>query len=219
MAHEWIEKRLEELKKTKTGLAAALGVAPPRINEIVGGGRKVQVEELHILAHYLQLSTIEVVNALTSEQDVTGDWVTVSVKGAVEAGQWNADAQWPVQEWYPIPMPIPERYRKFKSFGLEVRGYSMDEVYPPGTTLLCVSLQELNREAESGERVVVERHNRAGDVETTVKEYHKGPSGERWLMPRSTRPEHRAPLALAQHDTESVVVVAVVIGSFRPEGR
>lgn len=57
----WIRQRLQELQAagddvSQSGLADALGVARPRINELIDGPRRVAVGDLPVLARYLQLS-------------------------------------------------------------------------------------------------------------------------------------------------------------------
>ena len=74
-------------------------------------------------------------------------------------------------------------------------------------------------ELRSGQRVIVERHRTDGTIEATVKEYMLSDDGRQWLVPRSNQPEFQMPIP-ANDPGEGVAevrVVAVVVGSYRPE--
>lgn len=147
----------------------------------------------------------------------------VRVRGAVEAGAWKEAVEWPEEDWYPVPaVPMPA-YTDMPQFALEVRGPSMNAVYPDGSMVVCVFLMHLSREPRSGERVVVERR-RSGFVEATVKEYVVE-DGVPKLYPRSDHPKHQEPIVLQtglqdgedENQDEQTRITAVVVGSFRPE--
>lgn len=64
----WIRKRLDALKtvgrkKSQSGLAKALGLEPPRVTEMIGGTRELQLDEVAECARYLELSVEMVVAA------------------------------------------------------------------------------------------------------------------------------------------------------------
>ena len=77
MANEWIGERLRSLKKTKSGLARALGVDPARVSEIIGGRRNVQVSELPRMAEMLDMPAAQLNELLTprnsGRSSVTGN--------------------------------------------------------------------------------------------------------------------------------------------------
>ncbi|KAF0097842.1 MAG: phage repressor [Rhodospirillaceae bacterium] len=63
----WIQKRIKELKahgRSQVGLAAALGVDPPRVTEIIKNKRKVKSTEVGILAEYLEMSQSQVLDLI-----------------------------------------------------------------------------------------------------------------------------------------------------------
>ncbi len=68
MDNRWIGDRLKALRKTKSGLAKALGIDPARVSEIIGGRRNVQVAELPIMAATLEMPTEELVGRLVSRR-------------------------------------------------------------------------------------------------------------------------------------------------------
>ncbi len=160
---------------------------------------------------------------LQSTYAVPTDLHFVLVRGAVEAGAWKEAIEWPEDDWYPVPaVPMPA-YTDLPQFALEVRGPSMNAVYPDSSMVVCVFLMHLSREPRSGERVVVERRRR-GFVEATVKEFVVE-DGVPKLYPRSDHPQHQEPIVVQtglhdgenENQDEQTRITALVIGSFRPE--
>lgn len=97
----------------------------------------------------------------------------------------------------------------------------MNELYPHGSTIVCVSLMDLGRDPIPGERVVCHRRSAVG-LEATVKELRQDTKGDYWLWPRSTDPAFQQPWRLPRPDdhaadNEDVRIAALVIGSYRPE--
>jgi SOS-response transcriptional repressor LexA len=94
----------------------------------------------------------------------------------------------------------------------------MNEVYPDGTILECVSFLA-DMEITNGRRVIVRRRRNGDEVEVTVKEYFRDESGVEWLVPRSRNPAFQAPIRADQQEPEvdEVQVIGLVVGSYRPE--
>lgn len=138
------------------------------------------------------------------------------VKGAVQAGAWQEATTFPVDEWQSFTGRADIVAKPEHRFGLVVRGDSMDELYPEGTILECVSLFG-HMEAAPGKRVIVARMNDDGQYETTCKELVEQ-AGELWLVPRSRNPAH-APIRVCD-ETPGITetrIIAVVVSSVRPE--
>ena len=91
----------------------------------------------------------------------------------------------------------------------------MNLEYPEGSIVICVKFIELEAEPESGQRVVVYRHAPDGEIEATIKEFQIDDAGYPWLWPRSTSPEFQEPIKV--NDGDEIEIVALVIGSYRPE--
>ena len=139
------------------------------------------------------------------------------VIGYVQAGQWRQAMQWEdADDSYEVDVPVRPVYIG-KTFGLEVRGRSMDQIYPEGTVAICVRYVDLDREPRSGEDVVCERRSKDGLVETTIKRYKVEDSGQKWLLPQTSDPALAQPISLEQapSDVESIEILAVVVGSYR----
>lgn len=120
----------------------------------------------------------------------------VMVRGAVQAGVWREAIEWEGSDWYSISVPNDDRYPGVERFALEVRGDSMDRIYPEGTIIVCVRFADLARSPEPGERVICLRRSRTGEYEATVKEYDLDAQGRHVLWPRSSQPEYQTPIVL-----------------------
>lgn len=138
----------------------------------------------------------------------------IKVIGAVQAGTWRNALQWDEDEQYSVEAPVPETLRGLRVFGLEVRGPSMNKVYPEGSILLCVSPAESHITPKVGHRVIAIRKDH-DEVEATVKELRADGDGKFWLWPQSDHPAHQAPIPL--EGTEEVEIQGLVVSSFRHE--
>lgn len=140
------------------------------------------------------------------------------VRGPVAAGLWQEVWEEPEDEWKAftgradVTAPLRDR------FGVRVEGESMNDIYPHGTILECVSFLG-GAEISSGKRVIVERTNMDGEREVTVKEFHRDEDGTEWLVPRSSNPSFQTPIKVGEQDANiaQVRVIGVVVGSYRPE--
>lgn len=119
---------------------------------------------------------------------------SLRVIAAVQAGAFMPAAEWGELQ-YTVTVPVPPQWAAYDLIGVEVRGPSMDRVYPPGTVLICVSYLDLSREPRHGERVIVQRF-RGEDVEATCKEIRRDADGIVRLWPLSNHPDHQAPVRL-----------------------
>lgn len=137
---------------------------------------------------------------------------TVDVIGVVEAGSWR-EAQSGHKPMYSVSIP-PNVAPGVATYGLEIRGQSMNKRYPHGTVVIVVKAIETGREPREDERVIVER-TRNGLVEATCKVYRGGK-----LWPDSDHPDHQKPLEIAPESDlghEEVRITGYVVGSYRPE--
>jgi len=72
MDGEWIETRIQDLKdagkrKSKSGLAAALGLSPARVTEMIRGGRRIQISEISAMSRYLELARAELIKKIEND--------------------------------------------------------------------------------------------------------------------------------------------------------
>lgn len=142
---------------------------------------------------------------------------TLYVKGEVAAGVFKEAWEIPEDEWQTfigradVAAPLKDRYF------LKVSGDSMNMLYPDQSLVEVVAYHG-DYPIPPGKRVIVQRKNLSGGIETTVKEYMVDDAGHEWLVPRSTNPTHQSFRAdVAQDGIESIEIIAVVVASVRPE--
>jgi SOS-response transcriptional repressor LexA len=156
--------------------------------------------------------------ALKGDQPIHKIASAINVVGSVQAGRWSEAMLWDEGERYPIAQTLPEKWAKI-AFGLEVLGNSMNLIYPESSVVVCVNLPDYGKPLISGQRVVVQRTKKDGLVEATVKELVIDGQGRQWLWPRSNDPQFQTPWNPdgAGPNIRKIEVVAVVVGSYRPE--
>mgnify|MGYP003115157928 CR=1 FL=1 len=60
----WFQLRLRELGKTQMGLAQVLDIDRGQVTRMLDGERRVQIDEVPLLAHYLEVEEIEILRRL-----------------------------------------------------------------------------------------------------------------------------------------------------------
>lgn len=208
--------RLAQLRKQKGwsqgDLAERVGVEQPTVQRWESGAREPKFEQLFKMA---ELFGVEPGSLLDADM-ASPVGPRLFVKGEVAAGVWRSAAEAPPDEWHTFTGRPDVTADIEHRFGLRVIGDSMNEIYPHGSIIECVTLFG-RAEAVPGKRVVVLRTNEHGDVEATVKELVEQ-DGELWCVPRSHNPAHQ-PFKLNDPGPgiEEVRIVAVVVASIRPE--
>lgn len=214
----WIKAICHEANIKPTALAKKAGVAPSTINRFVKGQSKNKPNSTTLKKIIKAAQELGVIteDEATPNQKVELTPIhslsTVKVVGVVEAGAWRS-VEDVGKELFSIAVP-PGVAAGAQKYGLEVRGESMNKIYPHGTIVICIKLIENGFEPENGRRVVVER-TQNGFVEATVKQWRNGQ-----LWPESTDPDHQEPLDVSPESAdghEEVRITGLVVGSYRPE--
>lgn len=142
----------------------------------------------------------------------------VLVVGAVQGGLWAESDSWPEDEHYVIEVPPSRKYPGVRRRGLEVRGPSVNLLYPEGTVVIFASPEEIGHGAIPGKPVVVQRVDKFGRYETTIKIYQPDEDGRVWLWPKSDHPEFQRPIELKPSaDIEEIKIIGLVIGKYAEE--
>ncbi len=208
--------RLSRLRKQKGWsqgeLAERVGVEQPTVQRWESGAREPKFEQLFKLAEIFGIEP----GALLDPDMSSPIGPQLFVKGEVAAGVWLSAAETPRDEWHTFTGRADVTANIEHRFGLRVVGDSMNEIYPHGSIIECVTVFG-RAEIAPGKRVVVLRTDERGDVEATVKELVEQ-DGELWCVPRSHNPTHR-PFKLSDPGPgiEQVRIAAIVVASIRPE--
>jgi transcriptional regulator with XRE-family HTH domain len=96
---DWLRRGLEKPGKTQRGLAAALGVAPQQISKLMAGGRGIDVDELPILAAYIEE---ELPPGLLGPLSAP----LIPVSGILSAGHWSQPGAGKIVAEQRVP-PLP----------------------------------------------------------------------------------------------------------------
>lgn len=199
--------------------AAAMGVSPSTYAQHENGLRGYPASRAERYGKFFRVAPEWL---LYGKQKGDGEFVMLGprlyVKADVAAGIWKEAWEYDADEWEAftgradVKAPVKDR------FGLRVVGGSMNEIYPEGSIVECVRYHG-GEPIESGRRVVVQRERIDGSLETTVKELIRTDDGNEWLRPRSTNPSF-LPFRGDRPDDPDIVrveIIAVVVGSYRPE--
>lgn len=144
-------------------------------------------------------------------QSPTEIWVV----GSVEAGAFREAIEWDRSLWFPVDVPVPDRFRG-KAKALQVRGTSMNADYPEGSIAIWVDVLDF-RPARPGDDVVVYSRDKDDQIEATLKELRTDDHGKRWLWPRSHDPLHQAPIDIGSPSDRvtEIEIKGIVIGCYR----
>lgn len=183
------------------------GLAEPDAPALVGPGWGVQAPHYGASLTHAGLRTIN---------------RSIPVLGEVAAGVWeeaaaidlaNFDEQQLASQGVEfIPVDVLG-YERARLFSLRVRGPSMNLIYPDGRYVVIAPAAEAG--IRNGDIVVV-RRNRAGLVETTLKELVVDEAGVVELWPRSTDERYQEPVRLNPRDQgqDRPVILGVVVADY-----
>lgn len=208
-----LAKAMQAKGMKPTTLSLAIGKSPTLIRDLFEKSGDPKLSTVYRIADALH---IEAADLLLSDLEPAPVGPSLFVKGVVSAGQWVDCFEWPEPDWGIMTGRPDVTADQSHRFGLLVRGDSMNEVYPDGTYIECVSVFG-RAEIAPGKKVVVLRHRDDGMIEATVKELVEI-DGELWARPRSTNPAHQAfKLDEPEPGIVETRIAAVVVGSMRPE--
>lgn len=141
---------------------------------------------------------------------------SVRVQQHVQAGAFAESNLWHDDDGYEVLVPDDEKLRDYGLYGSEVRGPSMNKIYPEGTVLVYSSTIETRQGLELGKRYIVERERTDGLREASVKTLQQDQDGSYWLVPESTDPRF-SPIPVENVNGDTVRVVGRVEYSVRRE--
>lgn len=200
-------------------LGERLGVPQGTVSNWENGKQQPSSEHVVALAELAGVSVQDFLGMPTSGS-LPASGRIVSVIGAVRAGAWVDQVEWPEGDRYSTMVTLADEFMTLPMHCLEVEGDSMNRYYPDGSRIFAVPLEAMPGGVKSGMIVVVVRKGMDGTYERTLKEFVVDSDGKKWLWPRSTSPEHQAPISYIKGGrTESVTIAAVVVyGMVRAPG-
>jgi len=187
-----VKRLMDEHGDKPKPLAQAIGLGETAIRDLLKDDAKGTTGRLlHALAQHYNVSVDQILGIEGLTENIHPLGPRLFIKGEVAAGRWVEAFESPESEWETFTGRPDVNAKEIHRFGLRVSGDSMNEIYPAGTILECVSLFG-TAEAIPGKRVIIVRR-RESDLcyEATVKEL-VSIDGVLWARPRSTNPAHQA---------------------------
>lgn len=137
--------------------------------------------------------------------------IRVPVKGVLQAGIWIESFEWPSVDQYDVWVSGRPDLAREVLYAAEVRGTSMNRIYPNGTIVVLRRGIDGPTDLITGKRYHVERQMPNGLVENTLKTVKRGGDGRIWLVPESDDPEFQAPIEVTGGDGTHVSFVGRVV--------
>jgi hypothetical protein len=182
--------------------SASNGKNPDLIRDFISRGqdRKPSFDAVAGIANALNMDVSDFAIAGTGGR--TGP-VYINVVGAVEAGTWREQCEWPEDQQYEV-RALQSEYPELGRFGLIVVGYSMDKLFAPGVVLDCLRLPFSGESpiVPTPGQIVIAQHIRGGLCETTCKRLGREVNGQWFLQPESTKPEHQEKILIGAPDAD-----------------
>ena len=122
MTVEWIREGLKEKRKTRSGLAKALGRSPSAVTDLLNGSRRLRAEEIAIAADYLGVEPPRLVGGGRAGRS-SGRVSLVGYVGAGAVAHFYADAQGPFDEVDAPDAASPS------TVAVQIRGHSLGALF------------------------------------------------------------------------------------------
>lgn len=206
-----IGRKIKALRReaglTQIGLAEKLNIPQSTISKYERGANIPGSDIMGRLALALNVTPKDIIGVGI---DGGAPGRRVSVIGALAAGEWAETIEWPYYEQFEVPLLAPDSLAGVPITAFRVEGDSMNKIYPNNS---IVYVSPLRGNPRSGDVVVVMRSDAHGLTEGTLKEYVVDGDGKKWLWPRSSAPEHQAPLQYMSKRGDTVEVTGVVVAA------
>lgn len=185
-------KRLADKRVSGAGVARLLGVPAPRIAEIKKGTRRIQQNEMPILAEFFGMGAV-------SPVDIDTNVVWVPVIGIAAAGAWREAIEVPA-----FLVPQIKRPGCNQAFAVQVDGDSMNQILPERSYAVVDPDQ---RELRNNRVYLIQN----GGGETTIKRFCTEPAR---FEPVSTNPAHNV-IQIGEHE---ITVIGRIVSFTSDEG-
>lgn len=207
--------RIRELAKrdklTYGEIAARIGTSETQIARLANGERKLNQDWMNRLAGVFSVTPSEII-----DRTAPSGLRVVKVTGSVQAGRWAESHGIPEDEQDSVMVPDDPAQRGLHLYAVQIRGESMNQLYPDGSVAVLNSIMQRPGEILAGKRYHVRVTRADGSVEDTVKTLVRDSKGQYWLKPESDSPEFTATL-LEPHEGEQVELIGRVRWCVRRE--
>jgi transcriptional regulator with XRE-family HTH domain len=122
MTVEWIREALKEKRKTRSGLAKALGRSPSAVTDLLNGTRRLRADEIPIVAEYLGVEPPRLIGGGRPGHP-TGRVPLVGYVGAGAVAHFYADGQGNLDE-----VDAPDA-ASGSTVAVQIRGHSLGALF------------------------------------------------------------------------------------------
>jgi transcriptional regulator with XRE-family HTH domain len=122
MTVDWIREGLKQTRKTRSGLAKALGRSPSAITDLLNGSRRLRAEEIAVVADYLGVEPPRLIGG-GRPSNPAGKVPLVGYVGAGAIAHFYADGQGPFDE-----VPAPDAASP-STVAVQIRGHSLGALF------------------------------------------------------------------------------------------
>ena len=122
MTVDWIREGLKQTRKTRSGLAKALGRSPSAVTDLLNGTRRLRAEEIAIAAEYLGVEPPRLVGGGRASHPM-GRVPLVGYVGAGAIAHFYADGQGSFDE-----VPAPDAASP-STVAVQIRGHSLGALF------------------------------------------------------------------------------------------
>ena len=210
-----------------TELARRAGLTSPNglYNFLKGRSSSLSQKTLERIATAFPDTTVDSLSGLERADggnEAAPDTRLVAIEMAAAAGTWRTSTKAGANLRGHTAVPAHLVPRNTNLFGVRVCEPGAEQLYPPGTILVCRPLMA-GETVGSGCRLIVHRRNR-GQHEVTVREAVNH-DGRVWLCSRSSDPGHQAPVAISSVGSGLarirgygiIDVIGIVLATWQPE--
>jgi len=206
---------IAERKTTARALSRAVSTNDTLVRDILSGKSKnARGDTVAKIAEHLGVPIEELMTGTDAPPSQVGPALAeLPIRGEVQAGMWLAIDYEPEQRTYPAA--ADPRYPKALQWLSVVKGDSMNALVRAdgtpagiyeGDMVHCIDAIGAHYTPRTGDVVEVERIRFQGrERELTIKQVEVTPSGV-LLWPRSSNPQHQAPLPYAEGDQDATEV-------------
>ena len=122
MTVDWIRQGLKDTRKTRSGLAKALGRSPSAVTDLLNGSRRLRAEEIAIVAEYLGIEPPRLIGGGRPAHPI-GRVPLVGYVGAGAIAHFYADGQGPFDDVEAPDTASP------KTVAVQIRGHSLGALF------------------------------------------------------------------------------------------
>ena len=176
MTVDWIREGLRQTRKTRSGLAKALGRSPSAVTDLLNGTRRLRAEEIAIAAEYLGVEPPRLVGGGRPSHPA-GKVPLVGYVGAGAIAHFYADGQGPFDE-----VPAPDAASP-STVAVQIRGHSLGALFDNWLVFY-------DQVRDSPDEALIGRMCVCGltDGRVLVKALKRGQVGGLWTLLSNTEP-------------------------------